>query len=40
MAKCVRSKNKNMFDISVFISKLLVSEMGKFLLPLPAFIIL
>jgi len=34
----VRSKNKKMFDISDLISKLLVSELGDFLLPIPSFI--
>jgi len=38
MAICVRCKNKNMFDISDFVSKLLVSEMGEFFLSLTAFI--
>ena len=34
----MRSKNSNMFDISDLISKLLVSEMGEFLLQLPVII--
>jgi len=38
MAKCLRSKNKNLFDLSDLISKLLVSEMGEFFLPRSAFI--
>ena len=38
MAKCVRFTTWNMFDISDLISKLLVSEMGEFFLPRPAFI--